>query len=151
MPLARPRGFGLLGGPGGRRLRVAIVNDYEVIVAGVAAMLEPHADRVEVSELDVDRAPAQPADVALFDTYGQYSLGLPRVRSLVDSAMAGADLLFVSENTVRTHLKAVFRRLDVSTRSHAVVRALSDPSFAVRRSAAALAEGASSPRRKEHP
>jgi two-component system, NarL family, response regulator LiaR len=203
--------------PSPRRLRVAIVNDYEVIVAGLRAMLAPQRHRVDVVELDVERDPDHRVDVALFDTYGQPGLGLPRVRSLVHSdrvaavavytwglsqasrhaalqagargliakalpaqalvealwAVEGgqvvdtggfrgpaqgpwpgsqwgltaresetlallaigmtnrsiAEALFVSENTVRTHLKAVFRKLSVTSRSQAVARALSDPGF----------------------
>jgi DNA-binding NarL/FixJ family response regulator len=45
-----------------------------------------------------------------------------------------AEALFVSENTVRTHLKAVFRKLGVTNRSQAVARALGDESFATRTS-----------------
>jgi two-component system, NarL family, response regulator LiaR len=202
-----------------RRLRVAIVNDYEVIVAGLRAMLAPHRRRVDVIELDVEQDPDHRVDVPLFDTYGQAGLGLPRVRSLVRSdrvaavaiytwslsqasraalqagargliakalpaqalvealwAVAGgqvvdtggfrgatqgpwpgsqwgltaresetlallaigmanrsiAEALFVSENTVRTHLKAVFQKLSVTSRSQAVARALSDPGFVTR-------------------
>jgi DNA-binding CsgD family transcriptional regulator len=47
---------------------------------------------------------------------------------------AMAEALFVSENTVRTHLKAVFRKLGVTNRSQAVARALGDESFATRAS-----------------
>ena len=36
----------------GRPVRVAIVNDYELVVVGVAALLEPFSDRVPVVELD---------------------------------------------------------------------------------------------------
>jgi DNA-binding CsgD family transcriptional regulator len=42
-----------------------------------------------------------------------------------------ADALFVSENTVRTHLKSIFRKVGVSNRSQALARALADPSLAV--------------------
>jgi two-component system, NarL family, response regulator LiaR len=205
-----------------RPLRVAIVNDYEVVVAGVRGMLSPYSRQVSVVELDVEQDPAQAVDVALFDTYGQPGLGLARVRSLARShhvgavavytwnmtesarqavydagasaviakgvparqlvaslqAVAGgqtvemgrfrttktgswpgahwglspresetlalvatgmpnraiADAMFVSENTVRTHLKSIFRKLGVSNRSQALARAFADPTFAVRRS-----------------
>ena len=66
------------------QLRVAIVNDYQVIVAGLMAMLAPQQYRVNVVELDVQRGPVNSVDVALFDSYGHPGLGIPRIRSLVD-------------------------------------------------------------------
>jgi NarL family two-component system response regulator LiaR len=61
-------------------LRVAIVNDYEIIVIGVANMLSSHRDRVEVVELDNQVPVASDVDVILFDTFadvpgGAMSLG----------------------------------------------------------------------------
>jgi two-component system, NarL family, response regulator LiaR len=56
---------------GDRPVTVAIVNDYELVVAGVAALLAPYADRVRVVELDV-RLPVRSAvDIVLYDTFGQ--------------------------------------------------------------------------------
>jgi NarL family two-component system response regulator LiaR len=52
-------------------VRIAIVNDYEVVVAGVAAMLEPFPDRVTVVELDVNAPVVSDVDVILYDTFGQ--------------------------------------------------------------------------------
>jgi NarL family two-component system response regulator LiaR len=52
-------------------LRIAIVNDYEIVVAGVAAALEPFADRVEVVELDSRMRVVSDVDVVLYDTFGQ--------------------------------------------------------------------------------
>ena len=52
-------------------VRIAIVNDYEVVVAGVAAMLEPFPDRVTVVELDVNAHVISDVDVILYDTFGQ--------------------------------------------------------------------------------
>lgn len=72
--------------------RVAVVNDFEVIVRGVHAMLRPYADRLCVVELDSDVPPSQPVDIALYDAFamegaqGQNLTDLvrhPHVRRLV--------------------------------------------------------------------
>jgi DNA-binding NarL/FixJ family response regulator len=54
-----------------RPLRIAIVNDYELVVAGVAAMLAPHHERVAVVELDSNLPVVSDVDVILYDTFGQ--------------------------------------------------------------------------------
>ncbi|MGB5951097.1 MAG: response regulator transcription factor [Ornithinimicrobium sp.] len=53
----------------GRPLRIAVINDYEVVVRGVHALLAPFDDRVQVLELDVNRPVSVPVDVALYDTF----------------------------------------------------------------------------------
>jgi two-component system, NarL family, response regulator LiaR len=50
-------------------IRVAVVNDYEIVVAGVAAMLAPHSDRVSVVELDSNLPVLSDVDVILYDTF----------------------------------------------------------------------------------
>lgn len=52
-------------------IRLAIVNDYEMVVAGVAAMLTPYQDRVTVVELDSGVPVMSDVDVILYDTFGQ--------------------------------------------------------------------------------
>src|SRR5919112_3896808 len=52
-------------------IRVAIVNDYEIVVAGVAAMLAPHHERVSVVELDSGLPVLSTVDVILYDTFSQ--------------------------------------------------------------------------------
>src|SRR5690606_40672161 len=52
-----------------RPVRIAILNDYEVVVRGLAAMLEPYRHRVEVVELDIDGDLRHPVDVSLLDTF----------------------------------------------------------------------------------
>ena len=54
-----------------RPVRIAIVNDYELVVAGVAAVLARFPDRVEVVELDSRLPVASDVDVVLYDSYGQ--------------------------------------------------------------------------------
>jgi two-component system, NarL family, response regulator LiaR len=50
-------------------IRVAVVNDYEIVVAGIAAMLAPHHDRVSVVELDSGLPVLTEVDVILYDTF----------------------------------------------------------------------------------
>ncbi len=56
---------------GSSPIRVAVVNDYEMVVAGVAAMLEQHPERVRVVELDSGLPVISDVDVILYDTFGQ--------------------------------------------------------------------------------
>lgn len=203
------------------RTRVAVVNDYEIVLRGLAAMLRPFRDRIEVVELDIEHSPDQTVDVVLFDTYGHPRFGLDRVADLardphvgavavytwsfaperLDAARAagasgvlaksmpaealvdalqqiahkgefvsarfgrsvrqpwpGYDLgltlresevalflaqglrnrdiasaLWVSENTVKTHLKSIFQKASVTSRAEAIVRISRDTSFSPRR------------------
>lgn len=50
---------------------MAIRNDYEIVVAGVASALAPHRDRVVVVELDSQMPVLSDVDVILYDTFGQ--------------------------------------------------------------------------------
>ena len=52
-------------------IRLAIVNDYDIVVAGVAGMLADYRDRVAVVELDVAVPVVSDVDVILYDTFGQ--------------------------------------------------------------------------------
>src|ERR1700712_2338217 len=54
-----------------RPMRVAIVDDYEVVIEGLARMLAPFSDRVEIVELAANTPVSQPVDIALYDTFAQ--------------------------------------------------------------------------------
>ena len=54
-----------------QRIRVALVNDYELVLRGLADMLAPFVDRVEVVQLDARRRVTADVDVALYDTFAQ--------------------------------------------------------------------------------
>ena len=58
-------------GSGGRRLRVAIMDDYEVVVAGLHSMLAGFSDRIHVVEL-VSLLPVESeVDVVLYDAFSR--------------------------------------------------------------------------------
>jgi NarL family two-component system response regulator LiaR len=52
-------------------IRVAINDDYDLVVSGVAAILAPYADRVDVVELDANVPTTSDVDIVLYDTFGQ--------------------------------------------------------------------------------
>ncbi|QWC83864.1 response regulator transcription factor [Nocardioidaceae bacterium] len=53
-------------------VRVALVDDYEVVIRGLASLLEPFGDRVRVVELDAGLREVDAAvDVILYDTFAQ--------------------------------------------------------------------------------
>jgi two-component system, NarL family, response regulator LiaR len=69
-------------------VRVAIVNDYELVVVGVAALLQPFSERVEVVELDSNLPVLRDVDVVLYDTFGQVQGRSVDVASLRDGGQA---------------------------------------------------------------
>jgi two-component system, NarL family, response regulator LiaR len=77
-----------------RPLRVAIVNDFELVVRGLAAILAPFPERVEVVELVAGTVPEGPADITLFDTFGGRRSALSRVDEMADDPSLGKVVLY---------------------------------------------------------
>ena len=69
-------------------VRVAIVNDHPIVVAGVAAVLEPWSDRVRVVEIVAGAEVLSDVDVVLYDTFGQAQGDGVDLPELVDHARA---------------------------------------------------------------
>jgi DNA-binding NarL/FixJ family response regulator len=67
----------------GHPVTVSIVNDYEIIVRGLAAMLAEYPDRVRVVELEAGGTPSQSCDVALYDTFAGRRHSLERAEKMV--------------------------------------------------------------------
>lgn len=73
-----------------RPIQVAVANDYDLVVAGVAGLLSRFSPRIQVTELVTGRGQVdEPVDVVLFDTYGRAALGLDRVDELRRMANVG--------------------------------------------------------------
>ncbi len=66
-------------------IRVALVNDDEVVVRGLDAMMRCYSDRIEIVELVAGLQVKEPVDVALYDTFGIGQGNGPSVRQLVDN------------------------------------------------------------------
>ena len=68
-----------------RPVRLGVMNDYEVIVAGLQQMLAPYADRVRVVELDSLLPVHSEIDVLLYDAFGRERVTGPVEQTLNDS------------------------------------------------------------------
>jgi NarL family two-component system response regulator LiaR len=80
-------------------LTVSLVNDYEIVVAGLAAMLSPYADRVRVVELSVETEPRRQADIALFDTFAGRRHALSRASAMVRDGFVDHVILYTWDAT----------------------------------------------------
>lgn len=63
------------------------MNDYEVVVVGLRTMLEPHADRVNVVEMDSRLPVASDVDVVLYDGFSRERVTGP-FRAVVEECSA---------------------------------------------------------------
>lgn len=72
-------------GPDDGRLRIAIVNDYELVVRGLHAMLAPFGDRLVVVEHETEGAPEEHVDIALFDTFAARRDALQRAKQMIEA------------------------------------------------------------------
>ncbi len=55
-------------------IKLAVLNDYPIIVAGLEAMLEPHADRIAVTQIVLNAPAAGGVDVVLLDNFADRPL-----------------------------------------------------------------------------
>jgi len=122
------------------RVRVALANDYVVVVAGLAALLQPFADRVEIVDwLLFDLADGPPVathgdidpvmvDIVLFDTFGRPGLGLGALEELLVHPRARRVVLYTGDtdrNRIANALKlGAAGVLDKSLDGAALVHAL---------------------------
>ena len=69
-------------------IRVALSNDYEVVLHGVQAMLGAYADRVEVAVCTTALEMPADVDVILYDTFGRLPRHDAKLRDIVKSNSA---------------------------------------------------------------
>lgn len=67
---------------------IALVDDYDVVVIGVANMLEPYRDRVVVAEIDTNAGVKDPVDIVLYDSFAQPESDQQEIKVLVDNPAA---------------------------------------------------------------
>jgi two-component system, NarL family, response regulator LiaR len=75
-------------------IRVALVNDYMIVLEGLRSLLESRDSGIQVVELDIRKAPGRKVDVTLLDTYGEVDTLRERVRFLRADPSNGIIVVF---------------------------------------------------------
>ncbi len=76
--------------PALRPIRVALVNDYEIVVRGLETMLARFSDWVEIIELSAGTEPSHPLiDIALYDSFAAPIDNSEQIRKLVEDPDIG--------------------------------------------------------------
>ena len=57
--------------PASAPITIALVDDYDVVVKGVANMLDPYRDRIVIAELDSTMPVEDVVDIVLYDSFAQ--------------------------------------------------------------------------------
>ena len=52
-------------------ITIALVNDYDIVVMGIAHILEQYGDRVVIAELDTNKPVSDMVDIVLYDCFAQ--------------------------------------------------------------------------------
>ena len=74
--------------PTKRPISVALVDDYDVVVIGVANMLERYRDRVVIAELDSTMPVSDTVDIVLYDSFAQPESDHEEIATLVANPCA---------------------------------------------------------------
>jgi len=69
-------------------ITVALVDDYDVVLVGVAHILEQYRDRVVIAEIDANTTLSEPIDIALYDAFAQPESDQDQIRVLIDNPRA---------------------------------------------------------------
>lgn len=78
----------------GQSIRVALVNDYMIVLEGLRGLLQSSEQEIDVVEMDIKATPRRKVDVTLLDTYGEVGALDERVRSLGADPGNGAIVVF---------------------------------------------------------
>ncbi len=75
-------------------ITIAVVDDYDVVVLGVARMLEQYPDRVRVEELSTTSTVDRPVDIVLYDAFAQAETDTADLKQFLDNPLAGRTVVY---------------------------------------------------------
>ena len=69
-------------------ITVALVDDYDVVLIGVANMFDRYRDRVVVAEIDANKGVVDEVDIVLYDSFAQPESDHEEIATLVANPRA---------------------------------------------------------------
>ena len=87
--------------PAGKPITVALVDDYDVVLMGIAKMFDKYSDRVVVAEIDATMPVDDPVDIVLYDSFAQPESDHHEIGELVANPRARRVVVY-TWNFIRT-------------------------------------------------
>lgn len=97
-----------------RPVTVALVDDYDVVLIGLAHLFDDHRDRVVVAEIDANEDLDDHIDVVLYDSFAQPESDHEQVAALVRSPKAGSVAIY----TLNVHRELIEAALAQGVRGY---------------------------------
>ena len=69
-------------------ITVALVDDYDVVLVGVAHMFDRHSDRVVIAVIDANKPLVDQVDIVLYDSFAQPESDYAEINVLIESSSA---------------------------------------------------------------
>jgi two-component system, NarL family, response regulator LiaR len=84
----------MVSAPGQAPISVALVDDYDVVLIGLAHMLDPYQDRVVVKEIDAEQPVQVDVDIVLYDTFAQPEADHDRITVVIEHPRAARVVVY---------------------------------------------------------
>jgi DNA-binding NarL/FixJ family response regulator len=73
---------------------IALIDDYDIVLTGIARMLDPYRNRVLVAEIDANEPLVDTVDIALYDSFAQPESDHNQVEVLLRSPHANRVVIY---------------------------------------------------------
>jgi len=73
---------------------IALVDDYDVVLVGLAHMFDQYGDRIVVAEIDANEPVVDAVDIVLYDSFAQPEADHDEISVLVDNPRAGRVVVY---------------------------------------------------------
>jgi DNA-binding NarL/FixJ family response regulator len=77
-----------------RPIRVALVDDYDVVLTGLAHMFDRYRDRILICEIDANAELDDSVDIVLYDSFAQPESDLQELAALVENPRAARVVVY---------------------------------------------------------